>query len=234
MGRIKEITCLGVNPKETVIQNARGKNVSVHFASLVDLWHLSHAGRAAHLQTWKVCVVLRGEQCQGSPWLPCSVLQRLKQQLQNSWIQCRDYLAWLENRMMQYQHAHKKTTKGRVPRSTVWIRLPRNRRPQEWDDIEEPVVLVEVHLHGDPMAGLLWERKLEDILPKTLQWKSAQLGMPVIFIAANKYVAVQVGEMNMVGKKENATSMWEHSMTENRLGRSFTSTQSSSLGMHAT
>ena len=53
----------------------------------------------------------------------------------------------------------------------VWIRLPRNRRPQEWYDIEEPVVLVEVHLHGDPMAGLLWERKLEDILPKKAEEK---------------------------------------------------------------
>ena len=46
----------------------------------------------------------------------------------------------------------------------TWISLPRDRRPASWDNIKDPVVPLECNLYGHPLAGLLWERKMEEIL----------------------------------------------------------------------
>ena len=40
----------------------------------------------------------------------------------------------------------------------IGIRLPRARRPQNWDPGDDPVVPLECSLHGHPLAGLLWEK----------------------------------------------------------------------------
>ena len=47
---------------------------------------------------------------------------------------------------------------------TMCVILPRTRRPAQRDKIDDPVVLLEGHLYGHPLAGLLWERKLEELL----------------------------------------------------------------------
>ena len=47
---------------------------------------------------------------------------------------------------------------------TFWIRTPRARRPQHWDSIHDPVVPLERNLYDHPLAGLLWERKIEEVL----------------------------------------------------------------------
>ena len=55
----------------------------------------------------------------------------------------------------------------KIPRSEcpdVWIRLPRRKWPKSWSNIEYPVVLLERHLCGHPLAGLVWERHLEEVL----------------------------------------------------------------------
>ena len=52
-----------------------------------------------------------------------------------------------------------------IPQSecpVMWIRLPRHRRPKSWASIEDHVVPLERHLHGHPLAGLLWERQFEE------------------------------------------------------------------------
>ena len=54
-----------------------------------------------------------------------------------------------------------------IPQSecpVMWIRLPRHRRPKSWASIEDHVVPLERHLHGHPLAGLLWERQFEEEL----------------------------------------------------------------------
>ena len=38
-------------------------------------------------------------------------------------------------------------------RSTIWIRLPSNRRPAIWDKVVDPVVLLESSLYGQPLGG---------------------------------------------------------------------------------
>ena len=43
----------------------------------------------------------------------------------------------------------------------MWTRLPKARRPQNWDSIDDPVVPLERNLNGHPLAALLWETKYE-------------------------------------------------------------------------
>ena len=43
----------------------------------------------------------------------------------------------------------------------MWIRLPRKRRPADWDSIADPVIPHESDLYGLPLAGHLWERELK-------------------------------------------------------------------------
>ena len=43
----------------------------------------------------------------------------------------------------------------------MWIRIPKARRPHNWDSIDDPVVLVERNLWSHPLAGFSWERKLK-------------------------------------------------------------------------
>ena len=57
----------------------------------------------------------------------------------------------------------------KIPKSEcpdIWIRLPRHKWPKIWSRMEDPVVRLERHLYGHPLAGLLWERQLEKILLK--------------------------------------------------------------------
>ena len=42
----------------------------------------------------------------------------------------------------------------------IWIRITPRQRPKRWDTIDDPVVPLEQHLHGHPLAGLLVERKI--------------------------------------------------------------------------
>ena len=45
---------------------------------------------------------------------------------------------------------------------TVWIRL--HRRPKHWDNIDDTIVPLERNRYGHPLAGLLVERRLEEVL----------------------------------------------------------------------
>ena len=55
----------------------------------------------------------------------------------------------------------------------TWISLPPSRRPSSWKDIEDPVCPLERNLYGHPLAGLLWERHLEQALFE-LGWEKVQ------------------------------------------------------------
>ena len=44
----------------------------------------------------------------------------------------------------------------------IWIRLPRDRWPKEWCTMREHVVPLLVNVYGHPLAGLLWDKFLEN------------------------------------------------------------------------
>ena len=60
-----------------------------------------------------------------------------------------------------------------IPKSEcpdIWIRIPRHRWPKSWSNIADTVVPLERHLHGHPLAGLLWEEN-SNLLE--LKWEKA-------------------------------------------------------------
>ena len=61
----------------------------------------------------------------------------------------------------------------KIPRSEcpgIWIRLPRDKWPNSWANIEDPVVPLERNLCGHPLAGLSWERQFEEVVLE-LGWR---------------------------------------------------------------
>ena len=55
---------------------------------------------------------------------------------------------------VKMEDAHKllKIPKSECP--DIWIRLPRDKWPESWSSIEDPVVPLERNLYGHPLAGL--------------------------------------------------------------------------------
>ena len=56
-----------------------------------------------------------------------------------------------------------------------WIRLPRHKWQKSWSGIEDSMVPLERNLHGHPLAGLLWERQVEEVL-SSLERKKYRTG----------------------------------------------------------
>ena len=46
----------------------------------------------------------------------------------------------------------------------IWIRLPEHKWPKSWSSMGDPVVLLESHVYGHTLAGLIWERQSEKVL----------------------------------------------------------------------
>ena len=46
----------------------------------------------------------------------------------------------------------------------IWIRLPKHKWLKSWSSMEDPVVLFERNLYGNPLARLLWERQSGKVL----------------------------------------------------------------------
>ena len=68
-----------------------------------------------------------------------------------------------------------KLPKNKCP--VIWIKIPRDRWPKWWFEkgFKDPVVPLLVNLYGHPLAGLLWEKHLEEEL-FSLVGKSFSLG----------------------------------------------------------
>ena len=59
----------------------------------------------------------------------------------------------------------------------IWIRLPRHKFPKSWSSMEDPVVPLERNLYGHPLAGLFWERQLEENPISSTVGRKFQIGM---------------------------------------------------------
>ena len=100
----------------------------------------------------------------------------------------------------------------KIPKSEcpdIWIRLPRHKWPKSWSSMEDPVVLLERNLYGDPLAGLLWERQLEKILLK-YGWEKVS-NWECLFVHSERgiFLSVYVDDIKLAGKKQNIDPMWK-------------------------
>ena len=83
----------------------------------------------------------------------------------------------------------------------IWIRLPRQRWPTSWANIEDPVVPLERNPCRHPVAGLWWERQFEEMFLDLGWGKSTNLGVSVGASNTRTILSVHANDINMPGTK---------------------------------
>ena len=160
-----------VRSKKEVIDEARTKGATVHFASLMDLCHLKNAELEAKHQKYNGRVVLRGdtvkddsgsyavftEQGSSASQMTAAKAMDIFSRLPGCAGQAADAVSAYSQVKMEDDPKLLKIPKSECP--DIWIRLPRHKWPKSWSSMEDPVVPLERNLSGHLLAGLLWERE---------------------------------------------------------------------------
>ena len=176
-----------VRNKSEVIDEARNKDITVKFASLVDTCQLKNAELETKHQKYKGRVVLRGnigkddsdshaaftEQGSSAPQMTAAQVMDIISRLLGCAGQAADAVSTCTQVKMEDAPKLMKIPKSECP--DIWIRLPRHKWPKSWSSMEDPVVL-EGNLYGHPLAGLLWERQFEKILWSSTVGKTFLIG----------------------------------------------------------
>ena len=126
----------------------------------MDLCHLKHSELEKHLQS------IRGESCSKETSSKTTVASerysrrelQLRQWQQNSWMQFADSLAWRVQRRGIGLHAGAHVGSTRMRLKNLWFLPERN-------------------LYGHTLAGLLWDRKLEEVLVKRVWERGTDVGV---------------------------------------------------------
>ena len=100
----------------------------------------------------------------------------------------------------------------------VRIRLPKQKWPKSWSNVEDPVVRLERNLYGYPLAKILWERQFEKI-PLKHGWEKIP-NWECLFVHREKglFLSVYVDDIKLAGKKQNLHPMWKVLNNEVDLG----------------
>ena len=141
-----------------MIDEARTKGARVHFASLMDIYHLKNAELETKHQKYKGRVVLRGDFVKDDPGSYAVFTEQGSSASQMTAAKVLDIICRLPGcdgqaadavsayTQVKMEDAHKvlKIPKSECP--DIWIRLPRHKWPKSWSSMEEPVVPLERNL----------------------------------------------------------------------------------------
>ena len=103
----------------------------------------------------------------------------------------------------------------RIPKSE-WpdflISVPQHKWPKSWSNVKDPVVPFERNLYGHPLAGLLWDRRFEEV-PMDLGWKKLP-NWECLFVHRKQGLFLSKHEDNikMAGENQNMAPMWKKLM----------------------
>ena len=210
-----------VKSKKMVIDEARTKGATVHFASLMDICHLKNAELETKHQKYKGRVVLRGdivkdnsgsyavftEQGSSASQMTAAKIMDIISRLPGCDGQAADAVSAYTQVKMEDAHKLLKVPKSECP--DIWIRLPRHKWPKSWSSMEDPVVPLERNLYGHPLAGLLWERQFEKVLLKH-GWEKIP-NWECLFVHREKglFLSVYVDDIKLAGKKHHIDPMWK-------------------------
>ena len=154
-----------VKSKKEVIDEARTKVATVHFASFMDTCHLKNAELEAKHQKYKGRVVLPGgvflkddsgsyavftEQGSSASQMTAAKIMDIISRLLGCDGQSADAVSGYTQVKMEDAHKLLKIPKSECP--DIWIRLPRHKWPKSWSSMEDQVVL----LSGICMV-ILWQ-----------------------------------------------------------------------------
>ena len=178
-----------VRCKQDVINEAKANNRQVHLTTLMDLYHLKHSELAEHLWTYRGRVVLRGadvkdgtggyavftKQGASASHMTAAEVLDVVSRMRGMPGEANDAVSAYTQVKMNDAPRLLELPKTECP--TVWIRLPRNRLPKNWDNIDDPMVPLERNLHGHGLAALPWEGRLDEVPLLEGRQKRTQLGM---------------------------------------------------------
>ena len=150
----------------------------VHFASLMDLFHLKNSELEPQFQKYKGRVALRGdivkddsgscavftEHGSSASQMTAAKVMDIKSRLPGCAEQAADAVSAYTQVKMEDAPTSLKIPKSECP--DIWIRPPKHKWPKSWSSMEDPVLPLERNLYGHPLAGLLWERQFEKVLLK--------------------------------------------------------------------
>ena len=210
-----------VRKKKEVIAEARNEGRTVHFASLMDLYHLKNSELEQKFQKYKSRVVLRGDTVKDDSESYAVFIEQGSSASQMTAAKVMDIISRLPGCDGQAADAvsaytqvkmEDASTLLRIPKSEcpdIWIRLPNHIWPKSWSSMEDPVVPLERNLCGHLLAGLFWERQFENILLKH-GWEKVS-NWECLFVHREKglFLSVYVDDIKLAGKKHNIDPMWK-------------------------
>ena len=218
-----------VKSKKEVIDEARTSGATVHFASLMNTYHLKNDELETKHKKHKGRVVLRvdcvkddsgscavfTEQGSSASQMTAAKIMDIVSRLLGCDGQAADAVSAYTQ--VEMEDAHKlKILKSECP--DIWIRPPRPKWPKSWSSMEDPVVLLERNLYGHLLAGLFWERQFEKILLKH-GWEKIP-NWECLFVHREKgiFLSVYADDIKFAGKKQNLDPMWKELNKEVHLG----------------
>ena len=153
-----------VRSKKEVIDEARTKGAKVHSDSLMDICHLKNAELETKHQKHKGRVGLRGDITKDDSGSYAVFTEQGSSALQMTAAKVMDFISRLPGcagqavdavsayTQVKLEDAHKllKVPKSECP--DISTRLLRHKWPKSWSSMEDPVVPLERHLYGHPLA----------------------------------------------------------------------------------
>ena len=161
-----------------MIAEARNTGHTVHFASLMDLYHLKNSELEPQYQKNKGRVVLGGDMVKDDSGSHAVFTEQGSSASQMTAAKVMDVISRLPGCAGQAADAvsaHTQVKMGdapsllKIPKSEcpdIWIRLPEHKWLKSWSSMEDPVVPLEQNLYGHLLAGLLCERQFGKVLLK--------------------------------------------------------------------
>ena len=115
----------------------------------------------------------------------------------------------------------------------IWVRLPRYKWTKGLQNIGEPVVPLERHLCGHPLAALLCARQFENILLQKWMRESTKLGMSVRPSPTRINLIRIRGRLQNGRERQNLELMWTILMNKIDLEKPTPFLEKNIIGMHS-
>ena len=215
-----------INSKKQVILETQRDKQKVHFATLMDIYHLKNA----ELEAKKSKVQRKSRapkwHCKTRLWSLHSLHWTRLVCVPNHCRNKIDVIARLPDCDGQAADAVSAYTQVKMEDAPKLLRIPKSECPKIYGyvfpDTSGPnrgqtqkiqwFLLNEI-LYGHPLAGPVWERQFEKVVNGTWMGKSAELGMSFLFIE-NKDCSNRCTWIisKITGKKQNMAPMWKKLM----------------------
>ena len=209
-----------VRPRREVIAEAQETGKKKHFATVMDFGHENNSEMMLRddQKVYKGRVVLRGDNVKEEDGFYALFSEQGSSSSQLEAGKAMDAISRAPGCAGEVSDALKAYTQ--VPLALIakllkedyvetGIKLPRDRRPKEWDDIDDPVCLLRVNLYGHPLAGLYWEKFCQHQL-FAIGFKKVP-GWECLYVhkEAGLFLSIYVDDFQMAGKEASLEPMWK-------------------------